>query len=148
MREPRSAVPIHNISWSHETPAELGDAWHQNVQPLERFEKLVSESRQASPQAKRKEIRVRIGLNIRAHGSEYVSPQGEKRIMLSSNRGENRKVMEGLERLGTSYAVVAPNPDGRVSVAEQLKGLRVVGESSLKVLPSTYTLPCRVVIGG
>jgi probable F420-dependent oxidoreductase len=111
--------------------ASLGDAWHPNVQPLEKFAKLVSEFRESFPESKKREICVRIGLNSKADRSEYTSPLGEKRIMLSSNRVENRNTMKQLESLGVSYAVVAPNPDGRVSVADQLSGMRILAEDFL-----------------
>jgi probable F420-dependent oxidoreductase len=106
----------------------LGDGWHPNAQPLEKFAKLASDFRQSSPQAKKKEISVRIGLNSKADRSEYLSAQGERRIMLSSNREENRKVMESMEKIGVSYAVLVPSPDGKISVADQLDGLRTIAE--------------------
>jgi hypothetical protein len=111
--------------------ATLGDGWHPNAQPLEKFAKLVSEFRQSSPDAKKKEISVRIGLNSKADRSEYLSAQGERRIMLSSNREENRKVMESMEKIGVSYAVLVPSPDGKVSVADQLDGLRIIADDFL-----------------
>ena len=107
-----------------------GDAWHPNVQPLDKFEKQVSEFR-ALPSARGKEICVRIGLNANTEKSEYVSPLGEKRIMLSSNQRENRNIIERLETLGVSYAVVVPSPDGKTSVEDQSKGLRMIAQEFL-----------------
>jgi probable F420-dependent oxidoreductase len=106
--------------------ATLGDGWHPNVQPLERFANMVSEFMERFPSAKEKEISVRIGLNSRSITSEYVSAQGERRVMLSSNRAENRRVMERLESLGVSYAVLVPSPDGKVSVENQVEGMRMI----------------------
>ncbi len=111
--------------------ATLGDAWHPNVLPLDKFSKLVSEFRESVPESKKKEICVRIGLNSRADRSEYTSPLGERRVMLSSNRGENRNVMKRLESLGVSYAVIAPSPDGRGSIADELNGLKMIAEDFL-----------------
>ncbi len=111
--------------------ATLGDGWHPNVQPLDRFAKLVAEFRQGFPDANRKEISVRIGLNSKADESEYVSAQGERRVMLSSNRAENRKVMEGLETLGVACAVLVPSPDGKATVADQLDGIRTIARDFL-----------------
>jgi probable F420-dependent oxidoreductase len=105
---------------------ELGDAWHPNVQPLDKFKQIVSEFRQASPEAESKEICVRIGVNLKAEKSEYLSPQGEKRIILSSNRSENRKIMQELEALGVHYAVVVPSPDGKISVPDQISALEMI----------------------
>ncbi len=51
--------------------------------------------------------------------------------MLSSNRGENRNVMKRLESLGVSYAVIAPSPDGRDSIADELSGLKMIAEDFL-----------------
>ena len=108
----------------------LGDAWHPNVQPLEKFEKLVSDFR-ALPDAREKEICVRIGVNANAEKSEHLSPLGEKRILLSSNRSENRNIFERLETLGVSYAVVVPSPDGKISVEDQAKGLQMIAQEFL-----------------
>lgn len=110
--------------------AKLGDAWHPNVQPLDKFEKLVSDFRALSD-ARGKEICVRIGVNARAEKSEYISPLGEKRILLSSNRTENRNILERLETLGVSCAVIVPSPDGKVSTEEQAAGLRMIAEEFL-----------------
>jgi len=106
--------------------ATLGDAWHPNVQPLDKFAKLVSEFREGFSGSKKKEICVRIGLNSESDRSEYTSPLGERRVILSSNREENRNVMKQLESLGVSYAVVAPNPNGKVSVANQVSGMKMI----------------------
>ena len=111
--------------------ATLGDAWHPNVQTFDKFAKLVSEFRESFPGSKEMDICVRIGLNSKSDRSEYTSPLGEKRVMLSSNREENRNIMKRLESLGVSYAVIAPNPDGRVSVADQLSGMKMITEDLL-----------------
>ncbi len=47
----------------------LGDGWHPNVQPLDQFTKLVSDFRGISPDAKTKEICVRIAINTKAEQS-------------------------------------------------------------------------------
>src|SRR2546427_12917266 len=75
--------------------ATLGDAWHPNVQPLDQFAKLMAEFRETSPEAKTKEICVRIGINTKAEQSEYKSPQGERRIMLSGNHAQNKQILSG-----------------------------------------------------
>jgi probable F420-dependent oxidoreductase len=111
--------------------ARLGDGWHPNLQPLDKFTQLVSDFRQSSPGAKGKEIGVRIGLNPRATSSEYLSAQGEKRIMLSSNREENGKIIRTLETLGVSYMVLVPGPDGKASVADQVEGMRMIARDFL-----------------
>ena len=109
----------------------LGDAWHPNVQPLEKFEKLVDEFRAISPEAKHRGICVRIALNPNTEKSEYLSPTGKKRITLSSNMKANRSIMERLEGLGVSYAVVVPSPDGRVTERDQINGLRMIAQEFL-----------------
>ena len=107
-----------------------GDAWHPNVQPLDKFESLVSDFR-GFPGGLEKDICVRIGVNAKAEKSEYISPLGEKRIMLSSNRNENRNIFEKLEKLGVSYMVVVPSPDGKISIEDQAAGLRMVAQEFL-----------------
>src|SRR5205809_7394353 len=84
------------------------------------------------------DICVRIGLNSKSDRSEYTSPLGEKRVMLSSNREENRNIMKRLESLGVSYAVIAPNADGRVWVADQLSGMKMISEDFVSNPPTLY----------
>ncbi len=106
----------------------LGDAWHPNVQPLDQFVKLVAEFRESSPEAKTKEICVRIAINPRAEQSEYKSPQGEKRIMLSGNLAQNKQVLSRLEGLGISYIVASPSQDGKASVANQVEAINTLSK--------------------
>src|SRR6267143_7112118 len=90
------------------------------------FTKLVNKFRENSPEAKTREICVRIGINTRAEQSEYKSPQGEKRIMLSGNHAENKKILSGLEQLGVSYLVAVPSPDGKASVSNQIDSIKTL----------------------
>jgi probable F420-dependent oxidoreductase len=106
--------------------ATLGDAWHPNVQPLDQFAKLVAEFREISPEAKNKEICVRIGINTRVEQSEYKSAQGERRIMLTGNQAQNKKILSGLEQLGVSYMVAVPSPDGKASVPNQVDAIKTL----------------------
>jgi probable F420-dependent oxidoreductase len=106
----------------------LGDAWHPNVQPLDQFEKLVTEFRESSPEARTKEICVRIGINPRAEQSEYKSPQGEKRIMLAGNMAQNKQILSRLEELGVSYMVAVPSPDGKASVSNQIDAIKALSK--------------------
>lgn len=103
---------------------EIGDAWHPNAFPLTQFRQLVSEFRQVSPSAEKRDICVRIGLNTKASQSEYTGPQGEKRILLSGNMSENRKIISELESLGVSYSVLVTSPDGKAPQDQQLQSLR------------------------
>jgi len=112
--------------------AELGDAWHPNVLPLETFGNLVREFRDVSPQAKEKEICVRIGLNTSALKSEYVGPTGEKRILFSGDMGQNRQIVSELEWLGVSEAVLVPSPDGRVATANQIESIQRFAKEFLR----------------
>src|SRR3989441_8431293 len=108
--------------------ATLGDAWHPNVQPLDQFTKLVAEFRETSSEAKTKEICVRIAINTKAEKSEYMSAQGERRIMLSGDEAQNKKILSGLEQLGVSYIVAVPSPDGRASVSTQVDAIRTLSK--------------------
>jgi probable F420-dependent oxidoreductase len=102
----------------------LGDGWHPNVQPLDQFEKLVGEFRLIDPEAKPKPIAVRIAIRPHSEQSEYKSPQGEKRIMLSGNREQNKQIVSRLEDLGVSYCIGVPSPDGRVSTRDQIEAVK------------------------
>lgn len=108
--------------------AALGDAWHPNVQPLDQFEKLVTEFRESSPEARTREICVRIGINPRAEQSEYKSPQGEKRIMLAGDMAQNKQIISRLEELGVSYMVAVPSPDGKASVSNQIDAIKALSK--------------------
>jgi len=108
--------------------ATLGDAWHPNVQPLDQFAKLVNAFRENSPEAKTREICVRIGINTRAEQSEYKSPRGERRMMLSGNQAQNKKVLSGLEQLGVSYIVAVPSPDGKASVPNHVEAIKTLSK--------------------
>src|SRR3989442_7242000 len=104
----------------------IGDAWHPNVQPLDQFTKLVADFRSISPEAKTKEICVRIAINTNEDQSEYKSPQGERRIMLSGDEAQNKKILSGLEQLGVSYIVAVPSPDGRASISNQVDAVKTL----------------------
>jgi len=108
--------------------ANLGDAWHPNVQPLEQFAKLVADFRESFPEARTKEICVRIGVNTRAEQTEYKSPLGEKRIMFSGNPAQNKQILSRLQELGVSYLVAVPSPDGKASVADQMDAIKALSK--------------------
>ena len=108
--------------------ATLGDGWHPNVQPLQQFTKLVHEFRDIAPDAKTKPICVRIGVNPKAERSEYRSPQGEPRIMLSGNVSQNKDIISNLEALGVSYVVGVPSPDGKVSASNQVDAVKALSK--------------------
>jgi len=108
--------------------ASLGDAWHPNVQPLDQFADLVAGFREGSPEARAKEICVRMGINPLAKQSEYKSPQGEKRIMLAGNTAQNKQILSRLEELGVSYIVAVPSPDGKASVPNQVDAIKTLSK--------------------
>jgi len=109
--------------------ATLGDAWHPNVQPLGEFAKLVSEFRSSFPEASSKPICGRIALNVKSEKSEYVSAQGQRRVILSANIEQNKALVGKLEELGVSYLVLVPSPDGKVPVPTQVEGLKMISEN-------------------
>lgn len=111
--------------------AKLGDAWHPNVTPLDVFRERVSEFR-SLPRAKEKEICVRMALNSKATSAEYISPQGERRLILSGNMNENRKIISELEKLGVTYMLVTPSPDGKVTIPDQVETLRMLAEAFIR----------------
>ncbi len=108
----------------------LGDGWHPNVQPLDEFAKLVSEFTSFS-EAKEKAIGVRIALSMKSERGEYVTVTGQRRVILSSNKGENERILKRLEELGVSYVVVVPSHDGKASVASQVEGLKMIAKDFL-----------------
>jgi probable F420-dependent oxidoreductase len=111
-----------------ERAVSLGDGWHPNVQPLDQTTKLVNDFRAVSPEAKKKPICVRIGINPRAERSEYRSPQGEPRIMLSGNLPHNKDIISNLEALGVSYIVGVPSPDGKVGTRNQVDAVKALSK--------------------
>ena len=108
--------------------ATLGDAWHPNVQPLDQFTRLVTEFKEISQEGKTKDICVRIAIDTQAEQSEYTSPRGERRVMLSGNQAQNKKILSGLEQLGVSYIIAVPSPDGKGSVANQVGAIKTLSK--------------------
>jgi len=98
----------------------LGDAWHPNVTPLDEFRGLVSQFRSLSPEARNKDICVRIALNTKAEKSEYSGPRGDKRVMLSGDMNKNGEILSELESLGVSHAVLVPSSNGKVETQDQI----------------------------
>jgi probable F420-dependent oxidoreductase len=104
--------------------ANLGDAWHPNVYPMDAFRDLVTQFRKVSPKAAEKRICVRLGLDMKAEKAEYVGPQGDMRVRLTGNMAGNEKTIADLEELGVSFAVIVPSPEGKTQLQEQLGGIR------------------------
>jgi probable F420-dependent oxidoreductase len=109
----------------------LGDAWHPNVSPLDSFKKLVTQFRNL-PGGKEKPICVRIGLNTKVTSSEYVGAQGERRVTLCGNMEVNKTIISELQKLGVSYMVATPNPDGKIKLADQVKSLRAISDNFIR----------------
>ena len=108
--------------------ATLGDAWHPNVQSLDQFTKLVADFREISPEARSREICVRIAINPKSEQSEYKSAQGERRMMLSGNHAQNKQTLSSLDQLGVSYIVAVPSPDGKASVPDQVDAIKTLSK--------------------
>jgi probable F420-dependent oxidoreductase len=106
----------------------LGDGWHPNLFPLDTFRKMVADFRDTFPEARSKPIAVRVGLNPKAESSEYMSPFGERRVLLSGNHVQNKQILETLNELDVSYLVVALSPDGKASVTDQIDGMKMLLE--------------------
>jgi hypothetical protein len=106
----------------------LGDGWHPNLFPLDIFRKMVADFRDTFPEARNKPVTVRVGLNPKAESSEYRSPLGERRVLLSGNRVQNKQILRTLSELGVSYLVVSLSPDGKASVADQINGMNMILE--------------------
>jgi hypothetical protein len=89
---------------------DLGDAWHPNAHPLEEFKAMVSVFRRISAEHKKtnREICVRIALNCRLGKTSYFDEGGLQRVALCSDRRENERLLEELERLDVTYVVVVP----------------------------------------
>ena len=111
--------------------ARLGDGWHPNVEPLDQFSILVKNYRASFPEAKDKQICARIGVNVRTEKSEYVSARGQRRIILSSDMQQNRKILTSLESLGVSYLVLVPSPDGKATAQDQIESMTKIGQEFL-----------------
>src|SRR5436309_2909676 len=110
--------------------AMLGDGWHPNLFPLDIFRRMVADFCEGFPEAKTKMISVRVGLNPKAETSESMSPQGERRALLSGNRAENRQILQALNEVGVAYLVVGLSQDGKASVANQIEGMRMILEDA------------------
>jgi probable F420-dependent oxidoreductase len=111
--------------------AMLGDAWHPNVAPMDKFRKMVEDFR-SIPQAELKEICVRIGLDIRATKSDYTGPQGDRRLILSGNMDLNKRIISDLAALGVTQMILAPNFDGKATIPTQVESLTAFAESEIR----------------
>ena len=100
----------------------LGDAWHPNAHPIDTFRRLVDEFRQL-PGGEKKPISVRIGLDMKSKSREQISPQGEKRLILTGDMIDNETTISELAKIGVEYFVVSPSPNGKIPVEVQLDGL-------------------------
>jgi hypothetical protein len=109
----------------------LGDAWHPNVAPLDTFSQLVARFK-ALPGGKEKAICVRIALNMKANGSVFVGPQGDRRLILTKDMAENERSIAALKKLGVSYMLVTPSPSGKTSVTDQVANLRAIAENFVR----------------
>jgi probable F420-dependent oxidoreductase len=114
-----------------ERAAKLGDAWHPNLQPLEKFSRSVSLFR-SIPGGSSKPICVRVAYNPDYTENEYVSPQGERRVVLSGNVKDNESILEQIQNLGVSYVLLAPDPLGNLSVPRQIDGLQKFASSFIE----------------
>ena len=110
---------------------ELGDAWHPNVPPLDTFKPLVERFR-ALPGGKEKPICVRIGLNTKVENPIFVGPQGDRRLILSKNMAEDEKTISELTKLGVSYMLVTPSPNGTTPITDQVASLRSIAENFMR----------------
>jgi probable F420-dependent oxidoreductase len=99
--------------------AELGDAWHPNVQPLDIFREQILAFRRMSG-GREKPVCARVAIDPSQTSTEYRSPQGERRFVLSADMGQNESAIQELASMGVSYLVLAPNPSGRNRVDEQI----------------------------
>jgi len=111
--------------------ARLGDAWHPNALPFEVFRRMVAEFRRLEG-AGDKEVCVRIGLNMKAAQSVYTGPQGELRLLLTGDMEENQRTISELEKLGVTQMIVAPSPDGKVPISNQVESLRLLAEGAIR----------------
>jgi probable F420-dependent oxidoreductase len=110
---------------------ELGDAWHPNVSPLDTFTALVERFR-ALPGGREKPICVRIALNTKVDERILVGPQGDRRLILSKNMSENEKTISELKKLGVSYMLVTPSPNGATPATDQVASLRAISENFVR----------------
>jgi probable F420-dependent oxidoreductase len=109
----------------------LGDAWHPNVTPLPSFRELVAKFRNL-PGGKDKPISVRIPVNVKTKDSIFVGPQGDRRLILSGNKSENKDTIAELQKLGVSYVLVTPSPSGTTTLADQVESLRALSENFIR----------------
>jgi probable F420-dependent oxidoreductase len=109
----------------------LGDAWHPNVTPLDTFRKTIEQFRNL-PGGKEKPISVRIDLNTKTADSIFVGAQGDKRLILTGDMSENKRMVLELQKLGISYMLVTPSPSGATPLGEQVQSLRSISENFIR----------------
>jgi alkanesulfonate monooxygenase SsuD/methylene tetrahydromethanopterin reductase-like flavin-dependent oxidoreductase (luciferase family) len=87
--------------------ARLGDAWHPNAHPLDKFKTMVEKFRKLKG-AYNKEICARISLNVKLVKTRYVDSGGNTRVVLCSSKSENKKLIEEYCQLGVTRLIVVP----------------------------------------
>ncbi len=118
-----------NSVYAMKRAIKYGDAWHPNVLVLESFRKAVENYKSLASEVK--PIRPRIAFDITSSSNIYVSPLGEKRVLLSRNMDENKKTIEELESLGVDYLLITTNPRGNLSIQDQQEALNIFASKFL-----------------
>lgn len=119
-----------NSEFAMKRALKYGNAWHPNVYPLDIFQKLV-EKYKSLAQNNWKPIRPRIGFNITVSENYYVSPQGERRILLTKDMNTNKEIIEKLESMGVDYLLLATNPNGKISIDKQEEAIKLFASKFL-----------------
>jgi probable F420-dependent oxidoreductase len=119
-----------NSEFAMKRALKYGNAWHPNVYPLDVFQKLV-EKYKSLAQNNWKPIRARIGFNITVSENYYLSPQGERRILLTKDMNTNKEIIEKLESMGVDYLLLATNPNGKISMDKQEEAIKIFASKFL-----------------
>jgi probable F420-dependent oxidoreductase len=119
-----------NSEFAMKRALKYGNAWHPNVYPLDVFQKLV-EKYKSLAQNNWKPIRARIGFNITVSENYYLSPQGERRILLTKDMNTNKEIVEKLESMGVDYLLLATNPNGKISIDKQEEAIKIFASKFL-----------------
>jgi probable F420-dependent oxidoreductase len=102
----------------------VGDCWHPDSGPIDKFESMVKIFRDL-PGGAKKEVVPRVGLDTRARETWYTGAKGDRQSKLCGDMKENRKILEIFRRTGVTRMVLEVDHNGKTPLGDQLRNLRL-----------------------
>jgi hypothetical protein len=101
----------------------LGDAWHPDSGPLDQFGSMVEQFRGLPGRSI--PIVPRIGLDTGSKETWYTGAKGDRQSKLCGDMKKNKAILDGFRSHGVEYLVLEINYNGKTSIPNQLRNLRL-----------------------